>query len=67
MINKTNNKMPARLVQLITRWEKQVEIVKDDIESYYDENYNISKIQISKDASDMKNTFKQIEAILKEI
>ena len=67
MKNKTNNKMPARLVQLITRWEKQVEIVKDDIESYYDENYNISKIQISKDASDMKNTFKQIEAILKEI
>lgn len=67
MKNKINNKMPARLVQLITRWENQTEIVKDDIESYYDENYNISKIQISKDASDMKRTFQQIEAILKEI
>ena len=66
MENKFNDKIPARLVQLVIRWKEQSNLVQQDLEDYT-EGYFIKKSKISKDVSNMKATFKQIETILKEL
>ena len=61
-----DDKIKARMLTLLKRYEEQVEIVVDDISDYMT-GFNISKIQISKDVTDMKATFSQINAIMKEL
>ena len=60
------DQIKARIVTLLDQWQEQAEIVRDDIESYA-LGYNIRKIKIAKDVSDMKLTFRQIESIIKEL
>ena len=61
-----NDQLKTRVMVLLDRWNKQTEQVRQDIEDYMTD-YNISKILISKDVSKMKETFKNIEVILKEL
>jgi len=61
-----DDKIKARMLTLLKRYEEQVEVVVDDISDYM-AGFNISKIQISKDVTDMKATFSQINAIMKEL
>lgn len=61
-----NDQIKTRVMVLLDRWNKQAEQARQDIEDYMT-GYNISKILISKDVSKMKETFKNIELILKEL
>jgi len=60
------DKIKVRVLTLLDRWQEQAEVVRDDMESYVS-GYNITKLKISKDVSDMKLTFKNIESIIKEL
>ena len=65
-MDKKEKEIPERLLQLVVRWREQSKIVGEDLEDYAG-GYYIKKSKISKDVSDMKLTFKQIEAYIKEL
>ena len=66
MKNTLTDMLKARLLVLLNRWEKQTQIVKSEMERYL-EGEDISRIQISKDVTFMKDTFGQIDGIMKNL
>ena len=56
----------ARMLVLLNRWDKQTQTVKSEMEKYL-AGENISRIQISKDVTYMKETFSLIERIMKDL
>lgn len=66
MKNTLTDMLRARMLVLLNRWEKQTKIVKSEMEKYL-AGENISRIQISKDVTFMKDTFGQIDEIMKNL
>ena len=58
--------LKARLLVLLNRWEKQTKVVKSEMEKYL-AGEDINRIQISKDVTFMKDTFGQIDGIMKNL
>lgn len=61
-----DEKIQLRMQKYLDRWQQEVQVVQNDLETYTN-SYKISKKQIILDVSKMKSTFKQIENILKEV
>lgn len=66
MKNTLTDMLKARLLVLLNRWEKQTKVVKSEMEKYL-AGEDISRIQISKDVTFMKDTFGQIDGIMKNL
>lgn len=66
MKNTLTDMLKARLLVLLNRWEKQTKVVKSEMEKYL-EGEDISRIQISKSVTFMKDTFGQIDGIMKNL
>ena len=66
MKNTLTDMLKARMLVLLDRWEKQTKVVKSEMEKYL-AGEDISRIQISKDVTFMKDTFGQIDGIMKNL
>ena len=66
MKNTLTDMLRARMLVLLNRWDKQTQTVKSEMEKYL-AGENISRIQISKDVTYMKETFSLIERIMKDL
>lgn len=66
MKNTLTDMVRARMLVLLDRWEKQTKKVKDEMERYL-AGEDISRIQISKSVTFMKDTFAQIDGIMKNL